>query len=66
MKVAQLGGETPGKTAYKHGEECMSKTIIGMAQDYIGSNNLPLLVPDGQFGTRDALGKDWWSSIPSH
>jgi hypothetical protein len=29
-----------------------------MAQDYVCSNNLPLLAPIGQFGTRHMGGKD--------
>lgn len=33
-------------------------TVIGMAQDFVGSNNINLLVPSGQFGTRLAGGKD--------
>jgi DNA topoisomerase-2 len=32
--------------------------VIGMAQDYVGSNNINLLVPSGQFGTRLAGGED--------
>jgi DNA topoisomerase II len=33
-------------------------TVIGMAQDFMGSNNINLLVPSGQFGTRLTGGKD--------
>lgn len=33
-------------------------TIIGLAQNYVGSNNLNLLQPLGQFGTRLHGGKD--------
>ena len=36
----------------------MQSTIVGMAQDFVGSNNVPLLTPSGQFGTRLAGGKD--------
>ena len=32
--------------------------IINLAQDYVGSNNINLLLPVGQFGTRLAGGKD--------
>jgi DNA topoisomerase II len=32
--------------------------VIGMAQDFVGSNNLNLLVPSGQFGTRLTGGDD--------
>jgi hypothetical protein len=46
------------QTAYHHGEVPLHQTIVGMAQDFVGSNNLPLLVPSGQFGTRHLGGKD--------
>lgn len=36
----------------------MQMTIINLAQDYVGSNNLNLLLPNGQYGTRDMGGKD--------
>ena len=36
----------------------MFNSIINMAQEYPGSNNLPVLVPEGQFGTRLAGGSD--------
>lgn len=50
MKVAQLGGIISNEVAYHHGEMSMNSTIVGMAQDFTGSNNLNLLVPSGQFG----------------
>jgi len=34
------------------------QTIIGMAQNFVGSNNINLLYPSGQFGTRDQGGKN--------
>ena len=33
-------------------------TIVNLAQDYVGSNNINLLLPNGQYGTRDQGGKD--------
>ena len=36
----------------------INRAVIGMAQDFVGSNNINLLVPSGQFGTRLAGGKD--------
>ena len=36
-------------------------TIVGMAQDYVGSNNINILMPIGQFGTRGQGGKDYAS-----
>jgi hypothetical protein len=58
IKVAQLAGYVSEHSAYHHGEAALAATIIGMAQDFVGSNNLPLLVPSGQFGTRLMGGKD--------
>ena len=58
VKVAQLSGFVAEKTDYHHGEQCLQDTIIRMAQDYVGSNNLPLLLKDGQVGTRLANGQD--------
>lgn len=58
MKVAQLGGYVASITQYHHGEQNLYETIIKMAQDYIGSNNIPLLYPDGEFGSRLCNGSD--------
>lgn len=57
-KVAQLGAFVAQKTDYKHGEQNLFDTIIKMAQDFVGSNNIPLLERDGQFGTRLSGGRD--------
>ncbi|KAJ9069903.1 DNA topoisomerase 2 [Entomophthora muscae] len=57
-KVAQLIGIISAKTAYHHGEISLSSTIIGLAQDFVGSNNVNLLAPIGQFGSRAQGGKD--------
>lgn len=58
MQVAQLVGYISEKAAYHHGEQSLMMTIVNLAQDYIGSNNINLLMPNGQFGTRDQGGKD--------
>lgn len=59
LKVAQLAGFVAEKTNYHHGEQCLYDTIVKMAQDFVGSNNLPLLLKDGQFGTRlESGGRD--------
>ena len=52
-KVAQFSGYVSEHSAYHHGEQSLASTIIGMAQDYVGSNNINLLQPNGQFGTRN-------------
>jgi DNA topoisomerase-2 len=58
IKVAQLAGYVSEHAAYHHGEASLQSTIVGLAQDYVGANNIPLLYPDGQFGTRLQGGKD--------
>ena len=58
IKVAQLAGYVAEHTAYHHGEASLTATIVAMAQDFVGSNNLNLLQPLGQFGTRLQGGKD--------
>ena len=58
IKVAQLAGYISENSAYHHGEQSLYDSIIGMAQNYVGSNNIELLEPRGQFGTRLAGGKD--------
>eukprot|EP00943_MAST-04B_sp_MAST-4B-sp1_P009208 g9208.t1 len=58
IKVAQLAGYVSEHSAYHHGEMSLQSTIMGMAQDYVGSNNIPLLFPSGQFGTRLQGGRD--------
>lgn len=58
MKVAQFGAAVAEETAYHHGEASLSMTIVNMAQDYTGSNNINLLEPCGNFGFRNHNGKD--------
>ncbi len=58
MKVAQLAGFVAENTNYHHGEQCLYDTITKMGQDFPGSNNVPYLVKDGQFGSRLSGGKD--------
>ena len=58
MTVAQLAGYIGEHTAYHHGEASLHGTIVGLAQDFVGSNNMNLLVPSGQFGSRLEGGKD--------
>jgi DNA topoisomerase-2 len=59
IKVAQLAGYVSKLTAYHHGETSLSGTTINMAQNFVGSgNNINLLLPNGQFGTRLQGGKD--------
>uniref|UniRef100_UPI00398EFC1C DNA topoisomerase 2-alpha n=1 Tax=Pristiophorus japonicus TaxID=55135 RepID=UPI00398EFC1C len=58
VKVAQLAGSVSEMSAYHHGEISLMMTIVGLAQNFMGSNNINLLQPIGQFGTRLNGGKD--------
>jgi DNA topoisomerase-2 len=58
VKVAQLAGSVAEHSAYHHGEQSLMSTIVNLAQNYVGSNNINLLQPIGQFGTRLQGGKD--------
>lgn len=58
IKVQQIVGYILENTAYHHGETSLYSTIVGLAQNFIGSNNVNLLAPHGQFGTRLQGGKD--------
>jgi DNA topoisomerase II len=58
IKVAQLTGYIAEHSAYHHGEASLQGTIVCMAQNYPGANNVNLLTPSGQFGTRRMGGKD--------
>jgi len=58
IRVAQLAGYVSEKSGYHHGEASLNGAIIAMAQNFIGSNNIHLLEPNGQFGTRILGGKD--------
>jgi len=58
IRVAQFAGYVSEHSGYHHGEASLNDAIVGMAQDFVGSNNLAWLVPQGQFGTRLQGGKD--------
>ncbi len=64
IKVSQLAGYVSEKTSYHHGETSLMDTMINLAQNFVGSNNINLLEPIGQFGTRLQGGKD--SSSPRY
>mgnify|MGYP001455289811 FL=1 len=58
IKVAQFSGYVSENSGYHHGEASLNSAIIGMAQNFVGSNNINLFVPKGQFGSRLLGGKD--------
>ena len=52
IKVAQAAAGTAMKTMYLHGENSLVESIVGLAQEHVGTNNVALLMPLGQFGSR--------------
>jgi len=58
IKVAQFSGYVSEHSGYHHGESSLNGAIVNMAQNFVGSNNINILMPNGQFGTRLQGGKD--------
>lgn len=58
VKVVELAGSVSGLTAYSYGETSLQQTIVGMAQNFVGSNNINVLEPSGNFGSRLQGGSD--------
>jgi len=58
LKVAQLGPLAASESNYAHGEDGLKEAIVRMAQDFPGSNNVPLLEAKGAFGSRMSRGDD--------
>lgn len=58
IKVAQFSGYVSEHSAYHHGEASLNGAIVNMAQNFVGSNNVNLLEPNGQYGTRLQGGDD--------
>ena len=58
IKVSQLANKVSELTCYLHGEVSLCDAIVNMAQQFVGTNNINLLYPMGNFGTRNQGGKD--------
>ena len=58
IKVAQFSGYVSEHSSYHHGEASLNGAIVNMAQNFVGSNNINLLEPLGQFGSRLQGGDD--------
>lgn len=58
VRVASLSGIVQTESAYHHGDASLNGTIIGLAQNFVGANNVNLLLPNGMFGSRVLGGKD--------
>ncbi|KAF2725762.1 DNA topoisomerase II, partial [Polychaeton citri CBS 116435] len=58
VKVVELAGSVSGLTAYAYGDTSLQQTIVGLAQNFVGSNNINCLEPSGNFGSRLQGGND--------
>lgn len=58
IKVVELAGHVSGMTGYQHGDASLQQTIVGLAQTFVGSNNVNCLEPSGNFGSRLQGGAD--------
>jgi DNA topoisomerase-2 len=52
IKVDALSSKCAGLTEYLHGQDSLNGVTVGLAQDFVGANNLPMIAREGQFGTR--------------
>ena len=62
IKVENLSGAITQLTSYHHGGSSLEGAVVNMAQSIVGTNNLNLLQPLGNFGSRLKGGKDAASS----
>ncbi|NCP97729.1 hypothetical protein GW796_05745 [archaeon] len=51
-KVSIFVSDVARENEYIHGATSLEGVVIGMAQNFCGSNNINLLLPEGSFGTR--------------
>ncbi|KAF2145209.1 uncharacterized protein K452DRAFT_284608 [Aplosporella prunicola CBS 121167] len=58
LKVNELAGYVSGLTNYAYGDASLQQTITGLAQNFVGSNNINVLEPSGNFGSRIQGGSD--------
>ena len=52
LQVERLASQIAAATDYHHGAGSLAGVLVGLANDYTGTNNINLLVPSGQFGSR--------------
>ena len=55
LDLEKIMGAVKEITGYKHGGAALLETITKMAQGFVGRNNIPLFVNDGEFGTRSGV-----------
>ena len=58
IRVAQFSGYISEHANYHHGENSLHLTTKSMCQQFVGSNNINILEPKGQFGSRSKGGLD--------
>ena len=58
MRVSQAAGYVSEASNYHHGESSLIGGIVNLAQTFVGSNNVPILLGEGQFGSRINAGRD--------
>lgn len=51
-KVSNLNSTTALTTEYLHGDQVLNGVIVNLAQNFAGTNNIPLLKREGNFGNR--------------
>lgn len=51
-RLGILDGYIISKLKYHHGDGILSDAIVKMAQNFVGTNNINVFEPEGQFGTR--------------
>lgn len=66
QRVSQLVGLVSSRTNYHHGENALVQTVVHLAQDFVGTNNINLLVPTGMFGSRLAGRSEYASARYIH
>lgn len=52
IKVSNLSSTVSVETEYLHGQTSLEGVCVGLAQDFVGTNNINLIKPDGSFGNR--------------
>lgn len=56
--LERVAGAIKEHSGYHHGSAALQDAIRGQAQGFVGSNNVPMLTADSEFGTRAQMGAD--------
>lgn len=52
VKVSNLSSTVSIETEYLHGQVSLEGVTVGLAQNFVGTNNINLIKPEGSFGNR--------------